>query len=218
LESYHLTPWKETSTVSAVESDAALSLPLGTKASSITALLTTKTDPKRTNMDSNHSGITTEKIGAEEAKQALKVVQQAESASLNQAMPTRWFGAAIALTIGSIVTVSASGKTELIAVSFAVLAGVLAAQKHKQGAVLKSGPNGAKGIIALIGLAVVAMALIAGAKILNQAHGYGWAPVASGALMAILIYLISLSERREYAAKIKAAAESEVGDGIGEKE
>jgi hypothetical protein len=169
-------------------------------------------------MDSNNRGINTEDIGPEEAKQALKVVQQAESAGLNQAMPTRWFGAVIALTVGSMVTVSASGKTELIVVSLAVLAGVFAAQKRKQGAVIKAGPNDAKGIFALIGLAVVAMALIAGAKNLNQAHGYGWAPVAGGALMAIVVYLISLSEHRDYAAKIKAAAESDIGDGFGEKE
>jgi hypothetical protein len=190
-----------------------------------------KTHLKRANMDSNHSRINTEGASieevkqslrvvqqAKEAKQALKVVQQAKSAGLNQAMPTHWFRAAIALTTGSMVTVSAWGKTELIAVSLAVLAGVLAAQKRKQGAVLRAGPNGAKGIIALIGLAVFAMALIAGAKVLNQAHGYGWAPVAGGALMANVVYLISLSERREYAAKIKAAAESEFGDGSGERE
>ncbi|HIK60714.1 MAG TPA: hypothetical protein EYF98_08475, partial [Planctomycetes bacterium] len=66
-----------------------------------------KTYLKRTNMDSNHSGINTEGTGIEEAKQALKSVQQAKSAGLNQAMPTRWFRAAIALTIGSMVTVSA---------------------------------------------------------------------------------------------------------------
>ena len=169
-------------------------------------------------MDSTHSGINTGNIGPEEAKQALKAVQQAEGAGLDQAMPTRWFGAAIALTVGSMMTASAWGKTELIGVSLAVLAGVLAAQKSKQGAVLRAGPNGVKGIIALIVLAVFAMALIAGARVLNQAHGYGWAPVAGGALMAIVVYLISLSERRDYAARIKAAAESEVGDGSEERE
>ena len=211
-----MTRWKVTDTVSIVESDAALSLPLGTQHRA--APHGEETYLKRTNMDSNHIRINTEGASIGEVKQALKVVQQAKSAGLNQAMPTRWFGAAIALTVGSMVTASAWGKTELIAVSLAVLAGVLAAQKSKQGAVLRAGPNGAKGIIALIGLAVFAVALIAGAKVLNQAHGYGWAPVAGGALMVIVVDLISLLERREYAAKIKAAAESEFGDGSGERE
>jgi hypothetical protein len=68
LESYHLTRWKVTDTVSIVESDGALSLPLGTQHRA--ALMAKKTYLKRTNMDSNHSGINTEGTGIEEAKQA----------------------------------------------------------------------------------------------------------------------------------------------------
>ncbi|HIG87538.1 MAG TPA: hypothetical protein EYQ25_10880 [Planctomycetes bacterium] len=146
-----------------------------------------KTYLKRTNMDSNHSGINTAGTGIEEAKQALRSVQQAKSAGLNQAMPTRWFRAAIALTIGSMVTVSAWGKTELVVISLAVLTGVLAAQKRKQGAVLRSCPNGVKEISALFVLAVFSTALIVGANLLNQTRGYEWAPIAGGALMAIAV-------------------------------
>ncbi|MFT6396576.1 MAG: hypothetical protein ACJAYU_001319 [Bradymonadia bacterium] len=168
-------------------------------------------------MDSNHSGTHSDGVRAQEARDALKVVQQAESTSIKQAMPTRWFGAVTALAVGSMVTVSASGKTESIALSFAVLAGALAAQKNKNGAVLKAGPNGVKGIIALIGLSALGIALIVGAKLLEQAHGYGWAPLAGGVLLAIVIYLISLSERREYAAKMELAAETGLGDSVGGK-
>lgn len=164
------------------------------------------------NMDSNTSGNDPDDIGPAEAKEALKLVLQAESAGLDLAMPTRWFGIAIALTVSSMVTISAYGKTELIVLSLAVLAAVLATQKNKQGAVLKAGPNGAKGVVAIIGLLLFALALIAGAKILYQAHDYGWAPVAAGLLMAVLVYLLSVSERREYAAKIEAAAERSAGE------
>ena len=118
------------------------------------------------NMDSNISVNNTEDVSPEEAKQAIKLVLQAESAGLGLAMPTSWFGICIALTVSSMVTISAFGKTELIVVSLAALAAVLATQKNKQGAVLKAGPHGAKGIVAIIGLLLFSLALIAGAKTL----------------------------------------------------
>jgi hypothetical protein len=163
-------------------------------------------------MDSNISGDNTDGIGPAEAKKALELVLQAESAGLNLAMPTRSFGIAIALTISSMVTISAYGKTALIALPLAVLGALLATQKNKQGAVLKAVPSGAKGVVPIIGILVFAIALITGAKTLYQAHDYGWAPMAAGFLMAVLVYLLSVLERREYAAKIEAAAKCSTGE------
>ncbi|MEO2163959.1 MAG: hypothetical protein ABGY29_15680, partial [bacterium] len=48
-------------------------------------------------------------------------------------------------------------------------------------------PNGVKEISALFVLAVFSTALIVGANLLNQTHGYEWAPIAGGALMAIAV-------------------------------
>lgn len=166
-------------------------------------------------MDSDNGGLNMDGFGLEEAQKALTVAQQAESAGLKQGMPAPWLGAVVALSVGSMVTFSAWGKAELIALSFAVLIGGLVAHKQKQGAVVKAGPNNAKGIVALVGLMVFALALIAGSRVLAEAHDLSWAPLAGGGLMAAVVYLISRSERREYAAKISAAGGSDLGGRAG---
>lgn len=137
------------------------------------------------------------------AKDALNTIQEASKAGIRAAMPPRWFGLAISLVTGSMVAATAAGETELIAISLAGLAIVSAMRKRTAVAEPRILPNSFVGVIAMVGLLLSALGLIAGGRVLMETQGMSWAPITSGAIFALVVYFLSLSERRDYRAHIE---------------
>lgn len=137
-------------------------------------------------------------IDPDAAREALDTVQQAENAGLSRVIPPRWFGLAIALISGSIVASAAAGLSEMTAVSVAAIAVAIAIRQRRSAARTKALPGNARGIVALIGLTVFAISLIAGGRVLVQAYALSWAPLVSGGVVAIGVYYLSRKERRAY--------------------
>jgi hypothetical protein len=137
-------------------------------------------------------------INPDEAQEALDAVQRAERAGLSRVIPPRWFGVAIALATGFLVAASAAGITELVGVSLAALAAVIALQQRKLGAHPKSMPANAKGFLALAGLIAFAILLIGSARALAEIYAISWAPLAGGAVMTTVVYFLSVLERQAY--------------------
>lgn len=150
-----------------------------------------------------------DRMGPDEAQKALDAIKEAERAGLSRAIPPRWFGFTIALITGALVAAAAAGTTELIAVFLAALVGAMEALRRKMGALQKSIPTKATSILALIGLVAFALAIIAGARVLMELYDITWAPLAGGAIMATIVYILSLLERREYITQIDAAQDQD---------
>lgn len=141
-------------------------------------------------------------IGADEAQEALDAIGQAERAGLSRAMPPRWFGAIIALITGGLVASATVGNTGYVGLLLCGLVIVMGVRERKAGASPKSMPSTKVGYLALFGLMVFFLLLVGASRILLEGFGLMWAPLAGGALMAAIVYGLSLSERRHYAAII----------------
>jgi len=137
-----------------------------------------------------------------EAQQALDAIKEAERAGLSRTIPPRWFGPVLALSVGALLAMTAAGTTELIVFPLIAIGGAITYRSRKAGAQPAETPTGAKGIFALIALAVFGLSLIAGLRVLREMYGITWAPLAGGAVMAIVIYILSIYERRAHIAKI----------------
>ncbi|HEC01074.1 MAG TPA: hypothetical protein ENI91_05235 [Sphingomonadales bacterium] len=146
-------------------------------------------------------------ISPADAQEALKAIQEAEGVALSQTMPPRWFGIIIALTTGALLASAAAGATELIAVFLAVMVGSMAYLQRKTRGSPKALPSNKKGVLALVGLLFLALALLAGARGLRDIYDLTWAPLAAGVILAVIVYILSLSERREYRDRINGEKE-----------
>lgn len=147
------------------------------------------------------------KINPAEAQEALKAIQESEGVALSHTMPPRWFGILIALNSGALLASAAAGATELIAVFLAVMVGSMAYLQRKTGGSPKALPSNKKGVLALVGLLLFAFALIAGSRALRDMYDLSWAPLAAGVITAVIVYILSLSERREYRDRINGGKE-----------
>lgn len=146
-----------------------------------------------------------DRIGPGDAREALDAIQRTEHAGLRRAIPPRWFGATVALIVGGIFVSAATGSSTYTVLLVLALAMVLVFQRDKAGASPKALPSSAIGILALIGLMIFFLLLVAGARVLSDIYGMAWAPLAGGAAVAAIVYILSVSERRSYLAKIGGA-------------
>ncbi|MDG2263003.1 MAG: hypothetical protein P8N50_11775 [Actinomycetota bacterium] len=77
------------------------------------------------------------------------------------------------------------------------LAIIIDQQRRRSGASPAVFPTrGAKSSVALILVVLVFLALFAGGIILRNAYDVAWGPVATGAVAAIALFLVSESDRR----------------------
>jgi hypothetical protein len=145
---------------------------------------------------------TTDKVDANEAQQMLDSIQKMEGAGLQHAMPPRWFGITIALLVGALIFVVGSGLSQYTVLVICLMALVMAYQHRKAGAAPKAVPANKIGIAAMIGLVLLFLFLVAVGRAGMEMFNLAWAPLATGAVAAIVVFALSVSERREYFAKI----------------
>ena len=137
------------------------------------------------------------------SKAALDLARSAERTSLKQTIPPVWFGIVISIIVGGLVAAVTAGTTELVAVALAALAGAISARRRNQPAYASDMPKGPTQIMALLGLIGIAFAIITGAKLLGETYAITWAPAISGTAMAVLVYGLSILERRRYISLIQ---------------
>lgn len=142
------------------------------------------------------------RLGASDPQEALDAIDEAERSGLSQAVPTRWFGLFIALISGGIVASSAAGDSQYVALFILALALVIGVSQRRTGAVPRVLPTKVMGFVALAVFIAFAIFVIGVARALAQGCGLFWAPLAGGGLIALIVYALSLSERRAYLRRI----------------
>jgi len=140
----------------------------------------------------------TSDIGREDAEAALDSVDLLSQESLRRALPPRWFAPAISLMVGLMHVFRSSdelrGYNVLLIVFIAIAITRLSQYQNRSGVSPRAFPLGAVSVVGTIVVGAVLIALYFGGIVLTQS-GLGWAPYATGAAAAILILLVSESNR-----------------------
>jgi hypothetical protein len=140
----------------------------------------------------------TKKINSEEAKVALESIRNLEGVALKQATPSKWSGLSIAVIVGGLVFLIGAGLREYYFLPIIALPIIIAMQRDKAKASLRSIIRGKKTIISLIGLIAFMCGLIFIATYARVSFGSLVGPVASGIVAALTVYWLSVSERNKY--------------------
>jgi hypothetical protein len=138
---------------------------------------------------------------ADDAREALDSIQAMEKAALRRAIPSRWFGASMALLAGALVTLSAADQREYHVYVILLMSAVLVYRSQKTGVSVRQFPTKVAGI-ALIVLTPLFFGLIVAAQMFSEAIGTVGAPLAAGIVLAIAVYSLSIFERRWHIARI----------------
>jgi len=144
----------------------------------------------------------TDKLDAEDAKNALDSIQSLEGAALQHAMPSKWFGIAMAVIVGLMIFLVGSGLRDYYIFAILAIPLIIAVQRSKAKASPKSEPLGKPGLAVLFGLLVFFILLIVVAIVLRTNYGLALAPAICGLIAAITVYFVSSSERKDYQNRI----------------
>ena len=132
-----------------------------------------------------------------EAHKALDTIQQMKRAAMRRATPPRWFGALIALLAGSLVSLSAADLRQYTVFIILLMVLVISYQRQKTGVSAKTFPV-KTAILGLIILVPLFFLLIIAAQLLQESLGHVSASLLCGGIFSVIVYLLSLFERRWY--------------------
>ena len=132
-----------------------------------------------------------------EAHKALDTIQQMKRAAMRRATPPRWFGALIALLAGSLVSLSAADLRQYTVFIILLMVLVISYQSQKTGVSVKTFPV-KTAIVGLIILVPLFFLLIIAAQLLQESLGHVSASLLCGGIFSVIVYLLSLFERRWY--------------------
>ena len=143
--------------------------------------------------------MTNEKHGVDssEARKALDTIQQMERTAMRRATPPRWFGALIALLAGSLVSLSAADLRQYTVFIILLMVFVISYQSQKTGVSAKTFPV-KTAVVGLIILVPLFFLLIIAAQLLQESLGHVSASLLCGGIFSVIVYLLSLFERRWY--------------------
>ena len=143
--------------------------------------------------------MTNEKHGVDssEARKALDTIQQMERTAMRRATPPRWFGALIALLAGSLVSLSAADLRQYTVFIILSIVLLISYQRQKTGVSAKTFPVKTM-VLGLIILVPLFFLLIIAAQLLQERLGYVSASLLCGGIFSVIVYLLSLFERRWY--------------------
>ncbi|HIK91011.1 MAG TPA: hypothetical protein EYG03_03330 [Planctomycetes bacterium] len=143
----------------------------------------------------------TEQDAADDAREALASIQAMEKTALCRAIPSRWFGASIAVLAGALVTLSAADRREYHVYVILLMSAVMVYRSRKTGVSVRQFPTRVAGI-AFIVLAPLFFGLIVASQKFSEAIGTVGAPLAAGIVLASAVYLLSMFERRWHITRI----------------
>ena len=132
-----------------------------------------------------------------EAHKALDTIQQMKRAAMRRATPPRWFGALIALLAGSLVSLSAADLRQYTVFIILSIVLVISYQRQKTGVSAKTFPVKTM-VLGLIILVPLFFLMIIAAQLLQERLGYVSASLLCGGIFSVIVYLLSLVERRWY--------------------
>ena len=136
-------------------------------------------------------------VNSSEARNALDTIQQMERTAMRRATPPRWFGALIALLAGSLVSLSAADLRQYTVFIILLMVLVISYQRQKTGVSAKTFPV-KTAILGLIILVPLFFLLIIAAQLLQESLGHVLASLLCGGIFSVIVYLLSLFERRWY--------------------
>ena len=143
-----------------------------------------------------------DKPNADDAQQALITIRQMERISIQQSIPPRWFGIAMALMFGALVFTIAAGLRDYYVFPILAIPIIFAVRSKKTQALPRTTPLEGKGIVAIIAVIVFSLALIAGGRVFKEIYEMAWSPMVAGLIAAFTVYLLSIAERNEHLAKL----------------
>jgi len=132
-----------------------------------------------------------------EAHKALDTIKQMKRAAMRRATPPRWFGALIALLAGSLVSLSAADLRQYTVFIILLMVFVISYQSQKTGVSAKTFPV-KTAVVGLIILVPLFFLLIIAAQLLQENLGHVSASLLCGGIFSVIVYLLSLFERRWY--------------------
>ena len=136
-------------------------------------------------------------VDSSEAHKALETIQQMKRAAMRRATPPRWFGALIALLTGSLVSLSAADLRQYTVFIILLMVLVISYQSQKTGVSAKTFPV-KTAVVGLIILVPLFFLLIIAAQLLQESLGHVSASLLCGGIFSVIVYFLSLFERRWY--------------------
>jgi hypothetical protein len=135
-----------------------------------------------------------------DAQQALDSIQKMEKSAYRRATPPSWFGIAIALLTGSLVTLAVADMRQLQVFIILGIGMVISYQSQKSGVSIKTFPVKLL-VIALILLVPLYFGMIIIGQLIIPSVGQTLAAVFAGIIFATVVFSLSLVERRIYLSK-----------------
>ena len=136
-------------------------------------------------------------VDSGEARKALDTIQQMKRAAMRRVTPPRWFGALIALLAGSLVSLSGADLRQYTVFIILLMVLVISYQREKTGVSAKTFPIKTM-VLGLIILVPLFFLLIIAAQLLQESLGNVSASLLCGGIFSVIVYLLSLVERRWY--------------------
>ncbi len=135
-----------------------------------------------------------------EAQAALDTVEEMRGAGLRRAVPPRRYdigmSAIVAIGFGLYAQEDPGSMPGLVLALGTVL--LVASSRDKTGVLGKALPDTRTGIAAFTVLIVFLVALFFGGIIVRRAYDLAWAPLVTGLIAGITLFILSESERRRY--------------------
>jgi uncharacterized membrane protein YjjP (DUF1212 family) len=144
----------------------------------------------------------TTKVESEEARVALESIKHLEGIALQHAMSPKWFAISIALVVGLLVFLIGAGLRDYYIFPIIALPLIIAVQRSKTKASIRTITMQKKTIIALVSLIAFMLGLILIAIYVRASYGTFLAPIITGVIATLSVYWINESERNKYQNKI----------------
>ena len=139
----------------------------------------------------------------DEAKQALESAAKMENAGWRRAVPQRWFGAGIAILVGSMFAIYAlEDPSSYILFPILFLAMFITAAREKGGAYAREAPATKRSLWAIVMFSITLGVVFFGSIYLRRALDAAWVSLVTGTVVALIIFIASEYERRAYLKKV----------------
>jgi hypothetical protein len=152
--------------------------------------------------------MTGKNIKSDEAQDALDSVEKLKRSGFRRAIPPRWYGVGISLIVAvgfALYALEDPGNSPALFIVLGI-ALFMGFSRERLNVLGKELPDTKAGIWALVGISAFLFALFFGGIIVRRAYDIAWAPLVTGLIAGVTIFLLSESERRFYLKKADEGA------------
>ena len=141
-------------------------------------------------------------VSPDEAQEALESIVKIERASWRRAVPDRWFGAGVAVLIGSLFALYAlEDPYPYIVFPIVGLAVFITTVREKSGAYGRDFPRTTANLWAIVLFVAVLLVVFFGSIVIRRTYDAAWVPLVAGLVVGLTVFLASENERRAYLRK-----------------